>query len=82
MNIQCVVQYLLSPSLPPSLSLSLPPSLSLLCSCIESLSICPVSELRPIRHWEVGKYFKSFTGDRYIPNNALQEKYPKTTVDQ
>ena len=60
-------------------TLSLP--LSLLW-CVESLSICPVSELRPIRHWEVGKYFKSFTGDRYIPNNALQEKYPKTTVDQ
>ncbi|XP_019859343.1 PREDICTED: F-box only protein 21-like [Amphimedon queenslandica] len=47
----------------------------------ESLTVCPVSELRPIRHWEVGKYFKSFAGNRYIPNNALEEKYPNTAAD-
>ena len=42
----------------------------------ESLTPCPPAKLCHITHWEVGKYFKHFTGTKYIPNHALLEKYP------
>jgi F-box protein 21 len=37
---------------------------------------CPSEEMGPIPHWEIGKYFTHFTGNRYIPNNILREIYP------
>lgn len=56
----------------------------LLCNCFkpaflssENLFHCPVGELSPIRHWEVGKYFQAYTGSCYVPNHALLEKYPQ-----
>lgn len=42
----------------------------------ENLFHCPETELCHILHWEVGKYFQTFTGSCYIPNHALREKYP------
>ena len=46
-------------------------------ACItENLFMCPGSELGPIMHWEIGKYFTTFTGSEYSPNNPLHEMYP------
>ena len=49
-------------------------------SCLlfsENLFHCPSQEMYPIKHWEIGKYFQAFKGDRYVPNHALLEKYPE-----
>jgi hypothetical protein len=46
---------------------------------IENLFDCPRQELGPIHHWEVGKYFQTFTGSEYLANHALLEKYPPIT---
>lgn len=35
----------------------------------------PNQPLNP--HPELGKYFKGFTGSRYIPNDCLQQRYPE-----
>ena len=43
----------------------------------ENLFHCPSQEMYPIKHWEIGKYFQAFKGDRYVPNHALLEKYPE-----
>ena len=33
-------------------------------------------------HPELGKYFKGFTGTRYIPNECLQQQYPEDVDEE
>lgn len=33
-------------------------------------------------HPELGKYFKGFTGTRYIPNESLQQEYPEDVIKE
>ena len=72
-------EYSLFLSPPPPLS-PLPPTLpSLVPSPLppaENLFDCPAGELGPIPHWEVGKFFSQFKGNRYCPNDALSQLYP------
>lgn len=35
------------------------------------------TDIQPITHPEVGRYFKEFTGHFYIPNKPKQEEYPE-----
>ncbi|KAL6419620.1 hypothetical protein ACFW04_013707 [Cataglyphis niger] len=40
----------------------------------DQLSICPPKK---INHMEIGRYFSSFAGTHYIPNESLKEEYPE-----
>ena len=46
----------------------------------ENLFPCPASELIPITHWEVGKYFCTFVGNKYVPNVALKQIYEQDII--
>lgn len=41
----------------------------------ENLEPCTMADLPVICHWELGKYFVSFTGRGYVPNEALRSIY-------
>ena len=47
----------------------------------ENVFPCPASELIPITHWEVGKYFCKFVGNRYVPNVALKQIYEQDVIE-
>ena len=56
-------------------------------SCLTQFSIFPPAvNLRedpnqPFNpHPGLGKYFKGFTGTRYIPNESLQQQYPEDVI--